>query len=915
MLKIIFIFTILVSTLFAQMSKEEAIAAVKSNPSLLDTPQAQKLMSENGVSKDQVLQKINLNKNKLNQKKEYITDINNNIDLQADKVNDNISIEKNTNTKIKTTYINPLQYKQSKEVLEELVQYQSIKNDKKLKRFGTSFFKNKNISNNSSGLPSSYIVNRNDIISIWIYGAKNKNFLLEINEDGDIEVPNIGPISVLGKTVKTLKSYISNRLQNTYPNSNISIGIKSNSTIQVNLVGAVKAPGLYNITTMSDVKNLLVLAQGVKDSGSLRDVIVKRDNRILAHIDFYNLLINGYESTNIILQNNDKIIIPKVKNLVSLYGEVNNEAIYELKRYEKLSDLLRYSNGIKSSASKVGFIVKRFDNHSNYKTIEVNLNQSKNFRLKDGDKVYVYKIDKIHNTSVYLYGNVVRPGEKELPKNKSLTKLLRSQIAKLSIKGVFLDNTLFSYAMIKRQTSDLRTKIISFNLKNILEGKEDIKLEDNDKIYIFNRFNSIVTPYVKIEGTPVVNAGEYRYYDNIKVKDIVNQAGIKFPSKKYTVKVLTYNTKDFLPQSKIVDDEYILSAYDEIKIYSYYLQNKISYINIYGQINNTGKYVLNKNMTISDAIKLSGGFNEKSYTKHVEIVRYKISNDQREKEILKVQNKDFDKFILQDYDEITVHAIPNWTDRKTIELKGEVKFPGTYVIQSGDRLSDIIKRAGGYTKSAFLDGALFTRDSIKKLQQTKMKQAILELKQKAISMTTAPAGIGQGESKIDTASLVNMIDTLSKESEKLAPIGRISINLDSNLTAFENSTSNLVLKDKDSLTIPSFNDTILVIGEIMNSTSIIFKSTNVYDYIKATGGLNQRADEDNIFIVHANGSATKVDNGWFGNSSTYKIRRGDTIIVPRELVTYTGMQIAKDISSILYQFALTAASLTVVGAL
>jgi protein involved in polysaccharide export with SLBB domain len=278
-------------------------------------------------------------------------------------------------------------------------------------------------------------------------------------------------------------------------------------------------------------------------------------------------------------------------------------------------------------------------------------------------------------------------------------------------------------------------------------------------------------------------------------------------------------------------------------------------------------------------------------------------------------NKDFDKFILEDYDELTIHTIPNWTERKVITLNGEVKFPGNYVIESGDRLSDVIKRAGGYTKSAFLDGALFTRDSIKILQQTKMRQAILELKQKAISMSTSPAGMGQGDTKIDTASLVNMIDTLSKEAEKLSPIGRISINLDSNLSKFINSTSNLVLKDKDTLTIPSFNDTILVIGEIMNSTSIIFQSTNADDYISDTGGLNQRADEDNIFIVHANGSATKIDNGWFSDASTKTIKRGDTIIVPRELVTYTGMQIAKDISSILYQFALTAASLSVVGAL
>ena len=927
MLKKLFLLALFASTLFAEPSVSEAKSAIEANPDLLNTTQAQLYMQKNGLTKEEILNKIN--KKSENTDTQIIKDIENNIDFEDDvkkdgQINIDINGTDNNSTDINitednitklTTYINPLEYKMNTQILEEITDYQTIKETKELKRFSDEFFRNKNKYNiNNISIPNSYKINKTDAIEIWIYGSKNKNFTLDVNDNGNINIPNIGPIKVANKDVKTVKEYITNKLKKIYSNSSINVSIKSNSSIQVNLVGDVKAPGLYNVNTMSSVKNLLILANGVKDSGSLRSIVIKREGKILANIDFYKLLLNADESTNIILQNNDKVFIPKVKKLVSLYGEVNNKAIYELKNNETLYHLLKFSSGIKSSASKVGFIVKRYENNNNLKTIEVNLKNSRRFKLKDGDKVYVYKIDKIHNKSVYLYGNVVRPGEKELPNSKSLKKLLQSQIAKLSMKGVFLQNTLFSYAMIKRQTKNLTTKVESFNLKDLLEGKIDITLKNNDKIFIFNKYNSNVNPYVKIEGLPVINKGKYNYYENMKVRDILNQAGVLYPTKKYSIKVLTYNTDNFMPKSKIVDDSYTLSAFDEIKIYSYYSTNKIKYINMYGEINSVGKYVLNKNMTITDAVKLAGGFNEKSYTSYIELVRYKIENEQRKKDIIKVLNVDFDTFILSNYDEVTVHAIPNWTDRKVITLKGEVKFPGNYVIESGDRLSDVIRRAGGYTKSAFLDGALFSRDSIKKLQQTKMRQAILELKQKSISLTTAPAGLGEGSGKVDTASLVNMIDNLSKEAEKLAPIGRISINLQEDLNKFENSTSNLVLKDKDSLTIPSFNDTILVIGEIMNSTSIIFKSKNVDDYIASTGGLNQRADEDNIFIVHANGSATKVDYGWFSNDDTKIIRRGDTVVIPRELVTYSGMQIAKDISSILYQFALTAASLTVVGA-
>ncbi len=920
--KFILIASLCFSFAFAQISQDEAISAIKANPTLLNTPAAQAEMAKLGISKSKVLSKIgttdsNTTDNNTTNKTTIKKATNN---LKSQKKIADVIIEKRAYN-LGSVFINPLQYKQNDIILKEVKAKQSIKYTKNLTRYGINFFKNRNKLNTSSlPVPSYYVLSYKDVVSIWIYGAKNDNFSLEINNNGNIDIPKYGPLHVVGMQFDKAEKYIKEKLKKVYQNTNIVVNIANFSTIQVNLVGDVVAPGVFNINSLSTVKNLLIAAHGVKPTGSLRNVILKRNGKILASIDFYKLLQNGDEGMNIILRSNDTVFIPKADKIVSIDGQVNNPAKFELKPNETLQNLLKYAGGIKSNASKFGFIVKRYVDNEKLKTIEVDLKDTKKFKLLNDDKIYVYKIGKTHKESIYLYGNVVRPGEKELGKDRSLKKLLKNEISKLSLKGVFLDDTLFTYALLKRNTKDLDKKIENFNLADVLNGKSDIRLKNDDEIYIFNKYNSNITPYVTISGTPVIKAGKYRYYKNIKIDDLIAMAGTTSYFDNFNkIKVTTYNTKDFMPKTTIITGKqaknYKLYPFDQIEIYDYYKQNHIKTVNISGEVNIPNKYSLNKNMTLREAIDTAGGFTQKAYKNYFEIVRYFIKNDKREKKLIKVPFQDIDKFVLKDYDEVNIHTIPNWGNRETITIKGEVNFPGTYVIEAGDKLNSVIKRAGGYTKNAFLDGAIFTRESIKELQRKRQKQSILELKQKALALSAAPNDLGQGNAKVNLIEISNMIDKVSAEAESLEPIGRISIKLENNLKEFTKSRSNIVLKDKDILTVPSKIDTILIVGEVMSPTAIVYESNDVNYYIKKAGGLSQRADDKNIFVVHANGSAEKIKNGWFSDQSTHIIRRGDSVVVPQELVTSSGLQITKDISSIFYQFALTVAAMHSVGVL
>jgi protein involved in polysaccharide export with SLBB domain len=315
-------------------------------------------------------------------------------------------------------------------------------------------------------------------------------------------------------------------------------------------------------------------------------------------------------------------------------------------------------------------------------------------------------------------------------------------------------------------------------------------------------------------------------------------------------------------------------------------------------------------MQLSKLIASAGGLNEKAYLSNVEILRYEVKDGARVKSIFQINLSKDSEFVLKNYDEVTIYRIPNWYDRKTVTLTGQVTFPGEYTFNDGDRLSDVLVRAGGFTKNAFLYGASFERESVKEIQQQALKDAMSRLKKKLAIMSSKSRGVGENSSD---SNLAETLSVLGEQSGALIPLGRVTINLPSNIDVLKNGVSDILLKNGDKLNIPTSNDTVMVIGEVMSPTAVIYDDDDVMSYIARVGGFTPIADDDHIYVVHANGEAQKYGGDLF-LSAQASVRPGDVIVVPQVLVTSTGMQVAKDISSILYQFAITAASLKTVGA-
>jgi protein involved in polysaccharide export with SLBB domain len=792
----------------------------------------------------------------------------------------------------------------------------------KLKRFGSQFFNNKNeINPYSIPTPSNYSLTFGDKLKIVIYGAKNESFELLINNNGYATIPLVGELKLIGKTFEEAKLLIKEEVEKAYPNTrNILIDILEFTSIQVTVSGLVKAPGLYNLTSFSTIKDALSFSGGIQNSGSYRNISLKRDGTIIKEFDLYELIRYGNNSSDQTLKNGDIIVVNPLVKQVSIKGFVNNPAIYELKLNESYENLIDFTTGFNAKANTKAIVLKRYENNS----IKVlNLNDEEFYKTKplNGDEITVSELSAQSANLVTLSGNIFLEGEVELPQDKKLSTLFRTILDIHGENGFFKKDTRYDFSMIENVKGQVR----SFNLKEVLDGNEDFEINSGDLISIYKKQSNA---FVLVNGD-IVNPSKrnYEYIEGMKAKDLfeivsfnyekVENGNVKlrYPDSRILVNRFDNNIKKTYSIDTLTQPDFLIKEYDEIIFFDYEKANDSFKATIKGEIFIPGTYDISKNTTIKDLVNFAGGFTKKSLLNRAELARYETINEERIRKIIAIDlNKAFDLNlqILPD-DEWTIFAIENWNEKKYITLNGEVKYPGKYSISDGEKLSSVILRAGGFTNTAFVEGSVFTRKEVRELQQKRLEESLDRLKTKALAFKASANKSGE-----TTSSKENMLQTVTQlemEASRNKPIGRITLDLYFDLDRFKNSSYDISLKDEDSLYIPSINDTISVVGEVLNQNTFVYdRDLDAKDYLEKAGGVTSLADTDFIYIVKANGEARRVKTDYFWGTSN-DVFKGDTIVVPMKLDTISDVTFAKDVSSIVYQLAVTAASLKTVGGL
>ena len=751
------------------------------------------------------------------------------------------------------------------------------------KIFGYAIFNNKIgvfEPNLKIATPKSYIIGPDDELIVDINGYSEEHYTLTVNPDGFVKINKIGNVYVAGLTIDEAKNRIIKKLSQifiglkAYSNSlgpmslSASISLGNIRTVSVTVQGEVMFPGTYSVPSLGRVMNVLYLAGGPNEKGTFREIQVIRNKKVFATIDLYDLLTSGIQKNDINIQDQDIIKVGVYKNRVELKGKIKREGLFEVLANENFDYVLNeFGGGFTETAFKDLIKVKRFTNRD-LKLIDLSADIFNSFHPISGDVFIAESIDEKHyENKVSIFGEVFRPGDFSLDSSPSLLKLITRA-------GGLRENSFLERGVIQRINSDLSADNLSFNLKDILNKKSpDILLKREDQVTIFSILDLKEKYTVTIHGEINLKTLKKASVASNEINNNSTKLGISEDKNN-----VESGVNDL---SKLQDEEgnNIISS----EISNEFKSNESSDALINRQVKLTLPY--SDHMTVEDLILKAGGLRESAATGYVEIVRRKknigfdnpkLINSQIA-EIIKFgisNNLQLDntasKFELAPFDEVFIRTSPNYELQQFVTVQGQVIFPGVFGLERKDeRLSDIIKRAGGLNNQAFPEGAKLIRKN--HLTEAEKIRKIDQLNEISDNFSGA---------------IIQNKETYNKETEK------IGIDLVSALKN-PNGEEDLFLLEGDIIDIPKEPQTVKVTGEVLYPNSVKYLSTNTFkDFINGAGGYTTSSSRSKSYVIYSNGSVRRVKS--FGFIKIYpRIDKGSEIIVPKAVKsTSSGQQIA-----------------------
>lgn len=815
----------------------------------------------------------------------------------------------------------PSQQESAKEIKAKEEQEKLPKVERELKKFGYDLFAGvpttyTPVSN--IPVPSSYIVGPGDTVKVQLFGKENNSFELIVERDGAIQFPQLGPINVAGLSYSELKQSLNQRINEQYigVQSNISLG--ELRSIQVFVLGESFKPGAYTVSSLSTVMNALYVSGGLTDIGSLRNIQLKRNGKVISTVDLYDLLLKGDTSDDQRLQSGDVIFIPSVKKTASVAGEVVRPAIYELKGEKTVIELIELAGGLLPAAYKSDARIERVSDSGQQTVVDINLNTRSGTTtiIKNGDLVKVFPaVDREENV-IELIGHVYRPGLIKWTKGLQLNDVLKSETKLRPHANI-------DAVIVFRETDalgNIEPHIV--NLRTIWAGDKEFNLSSRDKVVVLSN--------------QVTNEDISLYLERAK-KAQLERANFQQELKLITNKdELTTNIGDYAgleskiqrrKQSESLESRVLTSdsiEYDELKLaqikqeirnaplskFNTQLKSQATnqsvakLVKINGGVKFPGQYPYEKNMSVLQLIQLAGGLTEVAYLANAEVTTRTFSVDGgvniRHKGI-SLQEVFLGKASasLSPFDEVNIKVSPNITEEIYVDVTGEVRYPGRYRVARGETLSQLINRVGGFTKYAHPKATVFSRKTLRQHEQKKLEQLQSKLRQDIAISELEDANIGKSADIESAQSLLNILSSTEAT-------GRLVIDIESILA---DARDDIILKSGDKLIVPSFRQEVTVVGEVQVATSHLYSEKYDYqDYIDRSGGEKDTANSDAIYIVKADGSVVLPNQSSWLSHTASNVEPGDTIVVPLDTTRVDGLELWSKVSQIVYQLALGAAA-------
>ena len=506
----------------------------------------------------------------------------------------------------------------------------------KKKVFGRDIFNNKDLTFEPSmniATPQSYVLGPGDAVSVDVYGASQKTFNCTVSPDGQIVIEGFGPINVGGLSVSQAKARLRNTLGSRYRSSRINLSLGQTRTITVNVMGEVKAPGTYTLSAFATVFHALYMAGGTNDLGTLRNIHIYRNNRLISVCDIYDYILNGKMTGNVRLHDGDVISVGTYDCLVNITGKVKRPMYYEMKKNESLQTLLKYAGGFAGDAYRKSVRVNRKTGRE-YAVFNVDEFDMSSFRIADGDSVSVDSILPRYENTVEIKGAVFRPGMYQMGEGINSVRTLIQHAEGLT------EEAFTAHAVMHRMKEDRTLKVISVDVAGIMDGRvADIPLQENDVLFIPSKQEALTERTITIQGE-VQYPGIYKYADNETLEDFVLQAGglletastvkvdvarrVSNPKALTTDSVIAKTYSFALKDGFVVDGQpgFTLMPYDEVFVRKSPAYSKQQTVTIDGEVMFAGTYALNKrNMRLTDLLEAAGGVTDLAYVKGARLER------------------------------------------------------------------------------------------------------------------------------------------------------------------------------------------------------------------------------------------------------------------------------------------------------
>jgi len=523
---------------------------------------------------------------------------------------------------------------------------------------------------------------------------------------------------------------------------------------------------------------------------------------------------------------------------------------------------------------------------------------------------------QLRTMRIFVVGNAERPGTYTISSFSSVINAL------FEAGGPSKTGTMRDIQVKRNGKTIVHLDLYDFLLKG--DKTKDVRLLPEDVVFI-----PPAGKFVAIMGS-VSNPAIYELKGDTTISRLIEMAGgldtVAFTGRAQIERIVDNNRQvvqeDDLASMKGKDIK--LHSGDVVKIFQVVQEKRV--VKLSGAVQRGGSYGLKPGMTVKDLILLAGGLKYYAYTKETDLVRYSVTDEgpKTEKLLLSLEKAmagdPENNYTLKEDDYLFVKSIPNWQLQQTVTIQGEVRFPGVYPIKRGERLSSLIETAGGYSEFAYLRGAVFTRERLRDVQQKNIEEITMRLEREIMSASSAmTATATSGDEVAARKSEAEQKQKFLESLRKLKATGRLTIHL-GHLRLLKGSDFDIEIEGGDTLYIPVSNNIVNVAGSVMTQGSFIYSgSLSSNDYIELAGGASRWADTDNTYIMKADGSAMKVNRGWFNwnsaqtrwematfGDSVKEVEPGDTIVVPEKVTRIAWMREIKDITQILANLFISA---------